>query len=257
MIRLWRIIVIETSAINLGCELEWVKFVKFQNIKDLDRRIRDRHINGESRHFWHQIETSCKSGDLLQRTNWYLPHHCSQVNSSTNFPIFWQRHAESSLWSLENIQRALQASSIVEQHLHQVNTANIQMNNSLLIISSPHSQLPELQKAIPFPPPAVLSVTIIHIWIFVWYRDVQATLPAQTTVIPSPQFSTILPQSTKILLPVLPETVPLIAQVPDVVKVKEDVKEIVEISQVLPGYARSYAGDYVPNEVSKYFSQEC
>ena len=34
------------------------------------------------------------------------------------------------------------------------------MNNSLLIISSPHSQLPELQKAIPFPPPAVLSVKI-------------------------------------------------------------------------------------------------
>ena len=26
-------------------------------------------------------------------------------------------------------------------------------------------------------------------------------------------------------------------------------KEVVEISQVLPGYARSYAGDYVPNEV--------
>ena len=26
-------------------------------------------------------------------------------------------------------------------------------------------------------------------------------------------------------------------------------KEVVQISQLLPGYARSYAGDYVPNEV--------
>lgn len=30
---------------------------------------------------------------------------------------------------------------------------------------------------------------------------------------------------------------------------KDKSKEIVEISQVLPGYARSYAVDYVPNEV--------
>ena len=106
----------------------------------------------------------------------------------------------------------------------------------------PHSQLPELQKAIPFPPPAVL----------------QTTLPAETRVIPAPQYSTILPEQTKILLPVLPETVPLIAQVPDVVATSESkghqekertVKEVVEISQVLPGYAPSYAGDYVPNEV--------
>ena len=109
---------------------------------------------------------------------------------------------------------------------------------------SPHSQLPELLKAIPFPPPAVL----------------QTTLPTETRVIPAPQYSTILPESTKILLPVLPETVPLIAQVPDVVATSEakpgqekadnKVKEVVEISQVLPGYAPSYAGDYVPNEVN-------
>ena len=56
------------------------------------------------------------------------------------------------------------------------------------------------------------------------------------------------------MLPVLPEAVPLIAQVPDVVATtqqeKDKPKEIVEISQVLPGYARSYAVDYVPNEVS-------
>ena len=104
----------------------------------------------------------------------------------------------------------------------------------------PHSQLPELLKAIPYPPPAVL----------------QTSLPIQTTVTPVPQYSTIIPESTKIMLPVLPETVPLIAQVPDVVATastqqeKDNPKEIVEISQVLPGYARSYAVDYVPNEVN-------
>merc|ERR1719439_27150 len=58
------------------------------------------------------------------------------------------------------------------------------------------------------------------------------------------------------MLPVLPETVPLIAQVPDVVATtqqeKDKPKEIVEISQVLPGYARSYAVDYVPNEVNNH-----
>ena len=107
----------------------------------------------------------------------------------------------------------------------------------------PHSQLPELLKAIPYPPPAVL----------------QTSLPIQTTVTPVPQYSTIIPESTKIMLPVLPETVPLIAQVPDVVATtqqeKDKPKEIVEISQVLPGYARSYAVDYVPNEVNERFSQ--
>ena len=52
------------------------------------------------------------------------------------------------------------------------------------------------------------------------------------------------------------QTVPLIAQVPDVVTTsvskegKSDTdKEIVQISQVLPGYAPSYAQEYVPTEV--------
>ena len=103
-----------------------------------------------------------------------------------------------------------------------------------------------------------------------------------TTVTPAPQYSTHLPESTKVLLPVLPEvilvpvvlltilkylqTVPLIAQVPDVVTtsipaetVEGDAcvpgvakaKEIVQISQVLPGYAPSYAQEYVPTEVSE------
>ena len=81
----------------------------------------------------------------------------------------------------------------------------------------PHSQLPELLKAIPFPPPAVL----------------QTSLPTQTTVTPVPQYSTIIPESTKIMLPVLPETVPLIAQVPDVVATtqqeKDNPKKLIEL----------------------------
>ena len=117
----------------------------------------------------------------------------------------------------------------------------------VVVCFRPHSQLPELLKAIPYPPPAVL----------------QTSLPIQTTVTPVPQYSTIIPESTKIMLPVLPETVPLIAQVPDVVATastqqeKDNPKEIVEISQVLPGYARSYAVDYVPNEVKKGFLNVC
>jgi len=117
--------------------------------------------------------------------------------------------------------------------------------------SGPNTCLPQLQEVIPFPPPAVL----------------QTTLPNVTTVIPVPQYSTVLPESTKVLLPVLPETVPLIAQVPDVVTTsvpaEEKVgdaggvavakpKEIVQISQVLPGYAPSYAQEYVPTEVNSH-----
>ena len=114
-----------------------------------------------------------------------------------------------------------------------------ELRTKVALCFRPHSQLPELLKAIPYPPPAVL----------------QTSLPTETTVTPVPQYSTIIPESTKIMLPVLPETVPLIAQVPDVVATtqqeKDKPKEIVEISQVLPGYARSYAVDYVPNEVNK------
>jgi len=117
--------------------------------------------------------------------------------------------------------------------------------------SGPNNCLPRLQAVIPFPPPAVL----------------QTTLPNVTTVTPAPQYSTVLPESTKVLLPVLPETVPLIAQVPDVVTtsipaetVEGDAcvpgvakaKEIVQISQVLPGYAPSYAQEYVPTEVNSH-----
>lgn len=114
--------------------------------------------------------------------------------------------------------------------------------------SGPNNQLPELQAVIPFPPPAVL----------------QTTLPNVTTVNPAPQYSTVLPQSTQVILPVLPETVPLIAQVPDVVTNsgtaegstgdldKPAAKGIVQISQILPGYAPSYAQEYVPTEVNSH-----
>jgi len=135
--------------------------------------------------------------------------------------------------------QTLRAASEVSKSFNELSKHPSLWNNA--VYSGPHSQLPELLKAIPFPPPAVL----------------QTTLPAETRVIPSPQYSTILPESTKILLPVLPETVPLIAQVPDVVATSEEKaektgKEVVEISQVLPGYAPSYAGDYVPNEVNNH-----
>jgi len=114
--------------------------------------------------------------------------------------------------------------------------------------SGPNNQLPELQAVIPFPPPAVL----------------QTTLPNITTVNPAPQYITVLPELTQVILPVLPETVPLIAQVPDVVTTsvtaadtaghteRTVAKEIVQISQILPGYAPSYAQDYVPAEVNSH-----
>jgi len=141
---------------------------------------------------------------------------------------------------LQNLDKpTLKVVSQVSKTFHQLSR-----HPSLVIsamYSGPNTQLPELQAVIPFPPPAVL----------------QTTLPNVTTVNPAPQYSTVLPESTKVMLPVLPETVPLIAQVPDVVTTsitpasdaeKPAAKEIVQISQVLPGYAPSYAQDYVPTE---------
>jgi len=108
--------------------------------------------------------------------------------------------------------------------------------------SGPHGGLPKLQAIIPFPPPAVL----------------QTTLPQVTTVNPTPQLNVTLPKSTNVIVPVLPETVPIIAQVPDVVTnsdsgVRDGEKvEVVQISQVLPGYAPSYANDYIPPLVNDH-----
>lgn len=109
--------------------------------------------------------------------------------------------------------------------------------------SGPHAALPMLQKVIPFPPPAVL----------------QTTLPQVTTVNPAPHITATFPKSTNVIVPVLPETVPMIAQVPDVVTRGSDSrgdnkegKEVVQLSQILPGYAPSYANDYVPPLVNDH-----
>jgi len=82
------------------------------------------------------------------------------------------------------------------------------------------------------------------------------TIPEITTVQTGQVFNTI-PENSQIVIPVLPECVPLIAEVPDVVtETKADTakpsttNEEVKISQVLPGYAPSYASDYVPSEVN-------
>lgn len=94
--------------------------------------------------------------------------------------------------------------------------------------------LPEFQKVIAFPPPALVGTT----------------LPSVTTVSTKPEETTSLPADTTVIIPVLPEAVPMYAQVPDVMTVPGKESNKVQISQVLPGYAPSYATDYVPPEVS-------
>jgi len=94
--------------------------------------------------------------------------------------------------------------------------------------------------------------------------DKEAPIPAAfattiseiTTVQTGEVFNTI-PENSQIVIPVLPECVPLIAEVPDVVTETRPgttkpatTNEEVKISQVLPGYAPSYASDYVPSEVN-------
>jgi len=86
------------------------------------------------------------------------------------------------------------------------------------------------------------------------------TIP-QVTTLQSGELTTTIPVNSQIVVPVLPECVPLIAQVPDVVtetttvttqrkSTDTIVTEEVKISQVLPGYAPSYASDYVPSEIN-------
>lgn len=108
--------------------------------------------------------------------------------------------------------------------------------NSNTSYSGPNSSLPELQKVIPFPPPAIVGTT----------------LPSITTVNTAPDSSTSIPAETAVFMPVLPEAVPMFAQVPDVVMGQGDRSNTVQISQVLPGYAPSYATDYVPPEVNEH-----
>jgi len=87
------------------------------------------------------------------------------------------------------------------------------------------------------------------------------TVPEVTTVTTG-EVTTTLPQHSQLVVPVLPECIPLIAEVPDVVPVTQPgvpdehkkgepiENEEVLISQVLPGYAPSYASDYVPSEIN-------
>jgi len=109
--------------------------------------------------------------------------------------------------------------------------------NSAASYSGPNTGLPHLQKVVPFPPPALVGTT----------------LPSVTTVTTAPKSATKVPADTSVFVPVLPEAVPMFAQVPDVVVAPQQVTggiQKVQISQVLPGYAPSYATDYVPPEVN-------
>jgi len=105
--------------------------------------------------------------------------------------------------------------------------------------SGQNTSLPELQRVVPFPPPALVGTT----------------LPSVTTVNVHPAMVTDIPAATSVFVPVLPEAVPMFAQVPDVVVEhqrpgEERGRQEVQISQILPGYAPSYATDYVPPEVT-------
>jgi len=109
--------------------------------------------------------------------------------------------------------------------------------NSAASYSGPNTRLPHLQKVVPFPPPALVGTT----------------LPSVTTVTTAPKSATKVPADTSVFVPILPEAVPMFAQVPDVVVAPQQVTggiQKVQISQVLPGYAPSYATDYVPPEVN-------
>jgi len=132
---------------------------------------------------------------------------------------------------------SLRSIATVNKSFHKLSRhRSLQNRGKLSVYSGPHAELPELQAAIPFPPPALLHTA----------------LPTVTTVSTAPQLTTVIPPSTKVILPVLPETVPLIAQVPDVVTTVAGEGQKVQISQLLPGYAPSYAGDYVPSEVNHH-----
>jgi len=100
--------------------------------------------------------------------------------------------------------------------------------------TGPESKLPALEAVLQFPPPALVGTT----------------LPETATVLTKPAETTAIPPKTAVFMPVLPEAVPMFAQVPEVILAPGDKTNKVEISQVLPGYAPSYATDYVPSEVS-------
>jgi len=122
-------------------------------------------------------------------------------------------------------------------------------NNGSTKLPTTAAALPALStviESISFPPPAAI----------------QTTLPCVVTTV-APNVKISLPAESKVIMPMLPEAMPMIVTVPDVVPVPaktapvqstdggvEKKSEVVQINQVLPGYAPSYAHDYVPPEVN-------
>ncbi|XP_023342485.1 uncharacterized protein LOC111712172 [Eurytemora carolleeae] len=81
------------------------------------------------------------------------------------------------------------------------------------------------------------------------------TIPEVLTLQTEGGFSITVPQNAQIVVPVLPECIPLIAKVPDVVYTEPSVlgePQEVKISQVLPGYPPSYASDYIPEQINSH-----
>jgi hypothetical protein len=136
-------------------------------------------------------------------------------------------------------------SLVKETTSKQASSSNGSSTNKLPTTAASLPALSTVIESIPFPPPAAI----------------QTTLPcAVTTVAPNVKFS--LPVESKVIVPILPEAMPMIVTVPDVVAFApktapvqssdgtEKKSEVVQINQVLPGYAPSYAHDYVPPEVN-------
>lgn len=141
-------------------------------------------------------------------------------------------------------------------NLVQETTLKMATNNTSSAVSLASSSLPALStviESISFPPPAAI----------------QTTLPCVVTTV-APNLRMCLPVESTIRVPVIPEAMPMIVTVPDVVLAastpmldthgvplldtdgleKKSEEQVVQISQVLAGYAPSYAHDYVPPEVN-------
>jgi len=83
---------------------------------------------------------------------------------------------------------------------------------------------------------------------------IATTLTAVTTVMINGEETFQVPVNSCIILPVLPETMSMVATIPEVVTEKpvQGENTEVKISQVLPGYAPSYASDYIPSQISSH-----
>jgi hypothetical protein len=149
------------------------------------------------------------------------------------------------------IMRYLSSSDL--HNLSKVNTSFSKLTKHPMVHQETASQaavmttasLPTLStviESLPFPPPAAIQTTLALI-----------TTVANPATASSPVQSTAPVIESTVTVPVLPESLPLIAEVPDVVvKDKEKADDIVEVSQVLAGYAPSYSDNYVPPEVNEH-----